>query len=179
MPISIATSTLFLLPPSSLCSLRQFLRLGGVAMTGKNRIMIYGPKMTAPKSSNSRRRGRGAGDQRAGWRDPRAEILSGTNAYGCSSGHSVRNLWRAITSSIRLKLIGVTAFPRFLLKSLGTIDLRQEGDMARKSLGLSSEWFCDGGFARDHKWAASPSLRAIRLGQRPGTIYRPALWKVY
>jgi len=30
------------------------------AMTGKNRIMIYGPKNTAPTSSNSRRRGRGA-----------------------------------------------------------------------------------------------------------------------
>src|SRR4029453_11944377 len=48
---------------------------------------------------------RGAGDQRARWRGPRAEILSGTNAlWAFCAGHSVRNLWRAITSSYSTKV---------------------------------------------------------------------------
>jgi hypothetical protein len=55
MPISIATSTLFLLPPSSLCSLRQFLRCGWRGDDRQNCIMIYGPKNDGTYIIDSRR----------------------------------------------------------------------------------------------------------------------------
>jgi hypothetical protein len=48
-----------------------------MAMTGKNRIMIYGPKNDGTYIIEFKTvRGRGAGDQRDGWRDPRESRFS-------------------------------------------------------------------------------------------------------
>src|SRR5262245_29264368 len=47
---------------------------------GKNRIMIYGPKNDGTYVEISHLGWRGAGGQRAGWRDSRAETFSGANA---------------------------------------------------------------------------------------------------
>ena len=53
--------------------------------------------MTAPTSLIQDGRGRGAGDQRASWGDPRAQTLPGANALrAVRAGHFVRNLWRAV-----------------------------------------------------------------------------------
>jgi hypothetical protein len=50
------------------------------AVTGKNRIMIYGPKTDGSYLVEFRTRRRGARDQRARWREPACSNISRT--YG-------------------------------------------------------------------------------------------------
>jgi len=60
------------------------------------------------------------------------------------------------------------------------MDLRQEGDMARKSLGfVFGVVLAMGVLLAITTWAASPKPQSDSAGPATGTIYRPALWKVY
>ena len=70
---------------------------------GQGRILIYGPKTDGNlyhRVSHGRRRV--AGDQRAGWRDPRTQAFPGAYALRAGrAGRSVRNLCHARVFPLR------------------------------------------------------------------------------
>src|SRR6266480_3157529 len=84
----------------------SFCVVGGVAMTGKNRIMIYGPKNDGTYIIEFKT----AAGEALAISVPAGEtrvlkyFQERMPLWAVRAGHSVRNLWRAITSSYSTKV---------------------------------------------------------------------------